>query len=83
MLDQKGEGIGSIAVMFKTREDSERVIDQFAADGRKITAIGRIGDHIEWYYLDTEPGFKCVIESGSGHALDFMEPAAIYPPPAG
>jgi methylmalonyl-CoA/ethylmalonyl-CoA epimerase len=67
-------------VMFKTREESEKVIEQFRAMGMDRTAIGRIGDHIEWYYLDTEPGFKCIIESGSGHALDFMEPAAVYPP---
>ncbi|MBV9165057.1 MAG: VOC family protein [Solirubrobacterales bacterium] len=82
MLDTKGEGIGSIAVMFKTREQSQQVTDQFAAMGRGITARAGIGDHIEWYYLDTEPDFKCVIESGSGHALDFMKPAAIYPEPA-
>ena len=79
MLDAKGEGIGSIAVMFKTREESERVIEQFRSMDVGITAVGRIGDHIEWYYLDTEPGFKCIIESGSGHALDFMQPAAVYP----
>lgn len=79
MLDEKGEGIGSIAVMFKTRTESEAVVEQFRAMGITRSAIGRIGDHIEWYYLDTEPGFKCVIESGSGHALDFMEPTAVYP----
>jgi methylmalonyl-CoA/ethylmalonyl-CoA epimerase len=79
ILDEKGEGIGSIAVMFKTREESEKVIESFAAMDIGITAVGRIGDHIEWYYLDTEPGFKCIIESGSGHALDFMEPVAVYP----
>lgn len=79
ILDEKGEGIGSIAVMFKTREESEKVIQAFADMDLGLTAVGRIGDHIEWYYLDTEPGFKCIIESGSGHALDFMEPAAVYP----
>ena len=79
ILDEKGEGIGSIAVMFKTREESEKVIEAFSKMDIAITAVGRIGDHIEWYYLDTEPGFKCIIESGSGHALDFMEPAAVYP----
>jgi methylmalonyl-CoA/ethylmalonyl-CoA epimerase len=79
MLDEQGEGIGSIAVMFKTREESEAVRKQFEAMGLGITALGRIGDHIEWYYLDTQPGFKCIIESGSGHALDFMAPAAVYP----
>jgi methylmalonyl-CoA/ethylmalonyl-CoA epimerase len=65
--------------MFKLREESQQVIDEFAAMGLGITAKAAIGDHIEWYYLDTEPGFKCVIESGSGHAIDFMEPIAIYP----
>ena len=78
-LEQKGEGISSIAVMFQTPEESERVKAQFAADGIGILASSRIGDHIEWYFLDTELPFKCVIESGSGHAIDFMEPAYIYP----
>lgn len=79
MLDEHGEGVGSIAVMFKTQGESESVKEQFSAAGLGVTASGRIGDHIEWYYLDTEPGFKCIIESGSGHALDFMEPTAVYP----
>ncbi len=79
MLDAHGEGIGSIAVMFKTEGESERVKGEFRDAGIEVTASGRIGDHIEWYYLDTEPAFKCVIESGSGHAIDFMEPTGVYP----
>ena len=79
MLDTRGEGIGSIAVMFKTNEESEAVKREFAQAGMGVTASGRIGDHIEWYYLDTQPAFKCVIESGSGHAIDFMTPEAVYP----
>jgi predicted enzyme related to lactoylglutathione lyase len=79
MLDKDGEGIGSIAVMFKTERESEDVKQDFRERGLDVTASGRIGDHIEWYYLDTEPAFKCVIESGSGHALDFMEPDSVYP----
>ena len=78
-LDTKGEGIGSIAVMFKTREESEAVKAQFAELGIGVLAVGHIGEHIEWYYLDTEPAFKCLIESGSGHAIDFMEPVSVYP----
>jgi methylmalonyl-CoA/ethylmalonyl-CoA epimerase len=80
MLDQHGEGVASIAVMFKSEEQSEQVKREFRDAGMEVTASGRIGDHIEWYYVDTEPRFKCVIESGSGHALDFMEPVAVYPP---
>ena len=31
---------------------------------------GRIGETIEYYYLDTEPSLKIILESGSGHAID-------------
>jgi predicted enzyme related to lactoylglutathione lyase len=79
ILDAHGEGIGSIAVMFKTEAESDAVKRQFAQAGIGITASARIGDQIEWYYLDTEPTFKCLIESGSGHAMDFMRPVAVYP----
>ena len=79
IVEQHGEGFASIAVMFKTREESELVKAQFADAGIGITARARIGDHIEWYYLDTEPAFKIVIESGSGHAIDFVRPAYVYP----
>src|SRR5262245_46286518 len=41
----------------------------------------RIGDHIEYYYLDTESRFKCPIESGSGHALDYIKPLTPTRPP--
>jgi hypothetical protein len=34
----------------------------------------------EFYYLDTEPLLKVIIESGSGHAVDLI-PAYTYPPP--
>ena len=51
---EKGEGISSIAVMFDTREESERVKAQFAGEGIGVTAVGHIGDDIEWYFLDTE-----------------------------
>ena len=75
-LDTKGEGIGSIAVMFKTREEAEAVKAQFAELGIGVLAVGHIGDHIEWYYLDTEPAFKCLIESGLG-ARDRLHAAAV------
>jgi hypothetical protein len=39
---------------------------------------GRIGETIEFYYLDTEPMLKVIIESGSGHAVD-LTPAYTYP----
>jgi methylmalonyl-CoA/ethylmalonyl-CoA epimerase len=78
-LETRGQGISSLAVMFETAEESDRVKAQFAAEGIGITSLSHIGDHIEWYFLDTEPGFKCIIESGSGHAHDFEMPYTTYP----
>jgi methylmalonyl-CoA/ethylmalonyl-CoA epimerase len=77
-LDTKGEGVSSIAVMARSVEESDRVRAAFARDGIGIYASGWVGQH-QWYLLDTERDFKVYIESGSGHALDFMEPAAVYP----
>ena len=49
------------------------------ARGAKVLMGGRIGDTIEFYYLDTEPTLKFVLESGSGHAID-LTPVRTYPP---
>ena len=63
--DARGVGAGQGAVRGATASASPR--------------SSHIGDHIEWYFLDTEPTFKCIIESGSGHALDFHQASAVYP----
>jgi hypothetical protein len=68
--------------MFDTAEESDKCKEAFARHGIDVTMDARIGDHIEYYYLNTEARFKCAIESGSGHALDYMKPAYTYPPPA-
>ena len=39
---------------------------------------GRIGETIEFYYLDTGPIIKWVLESGNGHAIE-LKPIRIYP----
>ncbi|MGH2867266.1 MAG: VOC family protein [Solirubrobacteraceae bacterium] len=78
-LEEHGEGIYSMATMFKTEEESERVKASFAARGAEVVMTGRIGDHIEFYYMDTQPLLKLSLESGSGHAIDFLKPAWTYP----
>jgi hypothetical protein len=78
-LDEKGEGIYSIATMFKTREESEQAKQHFAQYGAEVVMSAHIGDHIEYYYLNTEPVLKIALESGSGHAIDFVNPAYTYP----
>ncbi len=78
-LDERGEGIYSIAVMFKTLEESEAAKRHFEEHGMPLTTAARIGDHIEYYYVDSEPILKLALESGSGHAIDFVKPLYVYP----
>ena len=80
-IAERGEGIASIAVMFQTLEEGETVKREFEKRGMPVTMKANIGDHIEYYYLDTQDRFGCLIESGSGHATDFVKPAYVYPTP--
>lgn len=81
-LDDRGEGIFSVAVMFKTREESEAAKEHFTANGMPVINSARIGDHIEYYYVDSVPKLKVAFESGSGHAIDFVKPIYVYPTPS-
>ena len=79
-MDRRGAGIASIATMFHERVDGDAVKAAFQERyGIPVTMKADIGDHIEYYYLDTEARFGCLIESGSGHAIDFVHPATVYP----
>jgi predicted enzyme related to lactoylglutathione lyase len=79
-VDRRGPGIASIATMFHERVDGDAVKSAFQQRfGIPVTMKADIGDHIEYYYLDTEARFGCLIESGSGHAIDFVHPASVYP----
>ena len=76
-----GNIIEILASMFHERADGDAVKRAFKERfGIDVIMKAEIGDHIEYYYLDTEEQFGCLIESGSGHAIDFMEPAVIYLP---
>jgi methylmalonyl-CoA/ethylmalonyl-CoA epimerase len=59
-MDRRGEGIASIATMFLERKDGDAVKKAFK-DAFDIDVIMKadIGDHIEYYYLDTEEKFGC------------------------
>jgi len=79
-MDRRGPGIASIATMFHERADGDAVKVAFKERfGIDVSMKADIGDHIEYYYLDTEVQFGCLIESGSGHAIDFVHPASVYP----
>ncbi len=77
-LDSHGEGVQHIACMKHSYDDSSLVREHWHANGAEVLMSGRIGDSIEFYYLDTAPTLKFVLESGSGHAID-LKPTRMYP----
>src|SRR5947199_8797917 len=54
-LDTHGEGVQHIACMKHTFEESTQVRDHWRDNGAEVLMSGRIGDTIEFYYLDTSP----------------------------
>jgi hypothetical protein len=77
-LDQHGEGLHHVAVMLHDFDESTQLKQRFTSVGAEILMGGRIGETIEFYYLDTEPSLKIILESGSGHAIDLV-PDYVYP----
>jgi methylmalonyl-CoA/ethylmalonyl-CoA epimerase len=77
-LDTYGEGVQHIACMQHSMEDSKKFKQYWADQGSEILMYGRIGESIEFYYLDTQPQLKFVLESGSGHAIE-LKPSYTYP----
>lgn len=77
-LDEHGEGLHHVAVMLHDFDESTELRKRFAEVGAKVLMGGRIGEAIEFYYLDTEPSLKVILESGSGHAIDLV-PDYVYP----
>ena len=76
-LDQHGEGLHHIACM-KVGSDAGALLKQFDELGMRETMSGSIGESIRYFYLDTEPMLKFILESGSGHAID-LKPTYVYP----
>ncbi len=77
-LDSHGEGLHHIAVMRPTPAESEATKKHFSHLGAEVLMEGRIGETIHFYYLDTEPMLKVIMESGTGHAVD-LKPSRVYP----
>jgi methylmalonyl-CoA/ethylmalonyl-CoA epimerase len=77
-LDTHGEGLHHVAVMLHDFEESTDLKKRFAEVDAPVLMGGRIGETIEFYYLDTQPALKIILESGSGHAIDLV-PDYVYP----
>src|SRR5438128_5084709 len=68
-LDAHGEGLHHIAVMRPTPTESDATQQHFSDLGPKILMEGRIGENIRYYYLDTEPMHKVILQSGPYHEV--------------
>lgn len=77
-LEEHGEGLHHVALMLHSVEESTELKKRFADVGANVLMGGRIGETIEFYYLDTEPSLKIILESGSGHAIELV-PDYVYP----
>ncbi len=78
-LAKYGEGVQHIAMMSHSPEESDAFKQRFQDAGFELSMGGRIGETIEFYYLDTMPAVHFVAESGSGHAIE-LTPVRQYPP---
>lgn len=77
-LDRHGEGLHHVALMLHDFAESDTLRRRFAEVGANVLMGGRIGETIEFFYLDSEPSLKIIVESGSGHAIDLV-PDKVYP----
>ncbi|MFC4171412.1 VOC family protein [Microvirga sp. GCM10011540] len=80
-LEEHGEGFHHLAVMKHSVEESDAFKKMMVDNKADIIMGGRIGETIEFYYIDTQPMLKIIIESGTGHAID-LKPTRVYPEPA-
>lgn len=76
-LEQKGEGLHHVSVV-PPNEDVDEALTNFKKSGIDVLMGGRLGENIQFYYMDTEPVLKMVAETVSGHAIS-MKPLYTYP----
>jgi methylmalonyl-CoA/ethylmalonyl-CoA epimerase len=76
-LAAHGEGLHHVSVV-SPREDVHAALNDFEKQGIEVAMSGRLGENIEFYYMDTQPMLKMVAETVSGHAIS-MKPSWTYP----
>jgi catechol 2,3-dioxygenase-like lactoylglutathione lyase family enzyme len=79
-LDAHGEGLHHVACMMHSKEEATALKERFDGLGIETLTSGRLGDDLEFYYFDTQPLLKMILETGSGHSKELAEPIRVYPP---
>ena len=78
-LEKYGEGIQHVAIMMPTMGEADVPREHFAQNGVAVSMEGRLGDNCYFYYLETEPQLKFVLESGCD-AEQVVDAVRQYPP---
>ena len=81
-LDEHGEGLHHVACMVHSKEEARAMQERFAGLGIETLTSGRLGDNHEFYYFDSQPLLKMIVETGNGHTKELTEPIRVYPPEA-
>lgn len=78
-LERHGEGIHHLAGR-KVGSDADALHNELADLGVHDLLSGGFGRHSRFFFLDSEPTLKFILESGSGDGSDVL-PTYIYPAP--
>jgi hypothetical protein len=76
-LDEHGEGLHHVACMMHSKAEAAALKQRFDGLGIETLTSGRLGEDLEYYYFDTQPLLKMILETGSGHSKELAEPIRI------
>ncbi|HKG04046.1 MAG TPA: VOC family protein [Conexibacter sp.] len=79
-LDEHGEGLHHVACMAHSKEELEALRARMDELGVETLSSGRLGEDHEFYYFDSQPLLKAILETGNGHAKELAKPIRVYPP---
>lgn len=78
-LERHGEGFHHLGCMVPSREAAARLVGRIGGCGAEVIGSGRVGADLEFFYLDTRPALKLMIETGGGHSHGTIESVRFYP----
>lgn len=80
-LDTHGEGLHHVACMTPNRDGAAKLVQCLTDLGAETITSGRLGDALEFYFLDARRHLKMIVETGSGHSKELVRPLRVYPEP--
>jgi methylmalonyl-CoA/ethylmalonyl-CoA epimerase len=68
--DYQAQPSGGAAATDDLEERATRLREAFEGQGIGVLMSGRLGEESQYYYMDTQPALKVIIESGGASARD-------------